>query len=103
MNRRTKEIEAAIVMAKKAANYRCLVCGRGKEHGERLHGSHLLPRNNPAPRNDPTNPDYIMALCVEHDLQYDAIKLDASRVTWLSRHGLHEYAERLKSMIQRVA
>ncbi len=103
MNRRTKETEAAIVTAKRRDNFRCVVCGRGHEHGIQVDGAHLLPRNNPDPANDPTNPNYIMTMCREHHLQYDYIKLDASRITWLSRHGLHEYAERLKSMIQRVA
>lgn len=87
MNRRTKEINDAIAAAKKRDGNKCIICKK-----EPVDGAHVLPRNNPNPKNDPTNPKYIMSLCRFHHRQYDQNPTDRKHL-WLEYFGLTQFLD----------
>ena len=94
VNSRTKKINKAVAGAKARDGYMCLVCKLGHNYGLTLDGAHLLPRNNPAPNNDPTDTRNIMTLCRKHHKAYDSLN-HSDKGGWLKENGLYHFAERL--------
>lgn len=97
MNRRTKEIEAAILKAKQRDEYKCRKCGLENKSN---HGAHLIGRNVPYKKNDPTNPKYIITLCFTHHKEYDKNTDCKQRIKKLREWGLFSESAILKELIK---
>lgn len=99
MHARTHKINLAILKAKTRDKFRCRVCGRGREHGHSVIGSHCFPRNV----QDPTDPNLIVTLCWGHDKEFDALHSLPDRADWLRAHRLADFANRMAEIDARCA
>lgn len=94
LNRRTKEINKAIQKAKLRDHNKCRICYKTNKMVI-IDGAHLLPRNNPSPKNDPTNAENIIALCRNCHIEYDKNKTIEKRIDWFRERGKYNLAEKL--------
>jgi hypothetical protein len=95
MNQRTKNINRAILQAKRRDNFTCQVSGKTKEFAT-LDGAHILCRNNGYKEYDPTDSRNIITLERSVHQDYDSNHSNKDKYDWLMRHDLYRYAKRLK-------
>lgn len=95
---RSLAIEAAIEAAKKRDGRQCRVlnCFRSNANGYEMNGAHLFGGRK-GPFGDPTDPDGIITLCLEHHQEFDTHKSNAARIQWLVRNGFKNEARYVAS------
>ena len=94
MNRRTFEINKASQKIK-TSHPNCLLCGR-----QPVDGAHIVPRNNPAKKNDPTKEENIVSLCRRCHVTYDKNKTMESRMDFWIENGFIQIAQRIRNIIE---
>lgn len=90
MNARAKSITQAVKIARERDG-RCLECGAK----EGLTGSHLLKRNSPFRRNDPTDPEFIFGQCMRCHYRFEPLSPE-KRIAYLEQIGLDDLADKLR-------
>lgn len=94
MIKRTKDIAAACRRAVKLDGNICLMCGRyGSD------ASHLLKRNSPYPRNDPTDYRLICCMCRECHLAFEIKSPDGRLVAFKRLAAIKSQCGDLKNKI----
>lgn len=93
MSARKTRIDKAVFKAK-ARDGHCLRCGNPK-----IDGAHLLPRNVPYPRYDPSDSKNVISLCRKCHQEYDSHSRPEEKLEWLLDYGLAIPAQRLKYLL----
>jgi hypothetical protein len=79
---RKKCVTLAKLIARKRDGDRCRYCGRSKEQGYSIHGSHVLPEGTYVSMS--ADPDNIIALCSQHHMSGANPRMGTKEPSWHS-------------------
>ena len=87
--------DAAMFRAKQRDDWKCVVCGQGREQDVPVEGAHLLVRRFPFPRWRQDNEEFIPTLCTPHHREYDKDHDPIKKAAWWFEKGLKEWGNKV--------